>query len=100
MDDTQTHTKKVWRYFILCCILFCTHARCSRPLHQLITNVVESVVESQGSSALLIKILNRLGVTMCIRRYTFPLYSVQSTNRCLESYEMQGYFHGFICRQH
>ena len=41
MDDTQTHTKKVWRYFILCCILFCTDARCSRPLHQLITNVVE-----------------------------------------------------------
>ncbi len=58
MDETQTHTKKVRRYFILCCILFCTDARCSRPLHQLITNVVES----QGGSALLIKILNRLGV--------------------------------------
>ncbi len=53
------HTqKKIRRYFILCCILFCTDARCSRPLHQLITNVVES----QGGSALLIKILNRLGV--------------------------------------
>ena len=58
MDETQTHTKKVRRYFILCCILFCTDARCSRPLHQLLMNVVES----QGGSAVLIKILNRLGV--------------------------------------
>ena len=56
-QESQTHTKKARRYFILCCILFCTDARCSRPLHQLITNLIES----QGGSTLLIKLLNRLG---------------------------------------
>ena len=59
-DPTSTsyHTKKVRRYFLLCALLFCTDDRCSLPLHTLVTEVVDS----QGGSALLIKILNRLGV--------------------------------------
>ena len=59
-DPTSTsyHTKKVRRYFLLCALLFCTDDRCSLPLHTLVTDVVDS----QGGSALLIKILNRLGV--------------------------------------
>ena len=52
------HIKKIRCFFLLCNVLFCTDDRCSFPLHTLVTDVVES----QGGSALLIKILNRLGV--------------------------------------
>ena len=52
------HTKKVRRLFCLCTILYCTDDRCYLPLHNLITDTVESL----GGSALLIRILNRLGV--------------------------------------
>ena len=52
------HIKKIRRLFLICLILFITDDRCSFPLHTLITDIVES----QGGSALLIKILNRLGV--------------------------------------
>ena len=52
------HTKRARRLFLLCTILFCTDDRCSMPLHTLLTDTVES----QGGSALLVQILNRLGV--------------------------------------
>ena len=51
-------TKKTGRFFLLCALLFCTDDRCSKPLHTLLTDTVES----QGGSALLIRLLNRLGV--------------------------------------
>ena len=52
------HTKRARRLFLLCTILFCTDDRCSMPLHTLLTDTVES----QGGSALLVQILNRLGI--------------------------------------
>jgi hypothetical protein len=52
------HVKKVRRLFCLCALLFCTDDRCYIPLHNLITDIVESC----GGSTLLVRILNRLGV--------------------------------------
>ncbi len=50
--------KRVRRLFLLCMILFCADDRCSMPMHTLLTDTIDS----QGGSASLIKILNRLGV--------------------------------------
>ena len=50
--------KKIWQFSLLCNLLFCTDDRCSLPLHMLVADVIES----QGGSALLIRILNRLGL--------------------------------------
>lgn len=59
-SDTSVayQTKKLRRFFLLCMILFCSDDRCSVPLHILLTDVVDS----QGGSALLVRILNRIGV--------------------------------------
>ena len=60
LDETSIafQTKKTRRFFLLCALLFCTDDCCSLPLHTLVTDMVDS----QGGSALLIRILNRLGV--------------------------------------
>ena len=61
VSDTTTpihHTKKVRRFYCLCVLMYCTDDRCYLPLHNLITDTVDSL----GGSALLIRILNRLGV--------------------------------------
>ena len=69
------HTKKVRRFFLLCMLLFCTDDRCSLPLHTLVTDIVDS----QGGSALLVKILNRLGVCSSIDTlYRFIQHKVDS----------------------
>ena len=52
------HVKKIRRFFLLCSMLFATDDRCSMPMHTLMTDVVES----QGGSSVLVKVLNRLGV--------------------------------------
>ncbi len=56
--EPASQSKKLRRFFLLCSLLFCSDDRCSLPLHTLVTDVVDS----QGGSALLIRILNRLGV--------------------------------------
>ena len=56
--STAHHVKKIRRFFILCTILFSTDDRCSIPMHTLITDLIES----QGGSSVLVRILNRLGV--------------------------------------
>ena len=50
--------KKMRRFFLLCSLLFCTDDRCSMPLHTLMADIIES----QGGTHLLIKILNRFGI--------------------------------------
>ena len=57
-QSTAHHVKKVQRFFLLCAILFCTDDRCSIPMHTLMTDLVES----QGGSSVLVRVLNRLGV--------------------------------------
>ena len=57
-SSMAAHIKRVRRYFLLCMILFCTDDRCSMPMHTLITDLVES----QGGSSVLVRVLNRLGV--------------------------------------
>ncbi len=52
------HTKRIRCLFLLCTIMFCTDDRCSMPLHTLLTDTIDS----QGGSAMLITLLNRLGV--------------------------------------
>ena len=52
------HVKRIRRLFLLCNIMFITDDRCSVPLHILMADLVES----QGVSALLHKVLNRVGV--------------------------------------
>ena len=57
-DSASYHIKRIIRFFLLCCMMFITDDRCSIPLHILIADLVEG----QGGSAWLHKILNRLGV--------------------------------------
>ena len=54
------NTKMIRRFFILClcAIMHCINEDFTIPLHTLITDIVDG----QGGSALLIRILNRLGV--------------------------------------
>ncbi len=60
LDDTSTphNIKSIRRLFLLCNLMFITDDRCSVPLHVLMTDIVDS----QGGSSLLIKVLNRVGV--------------------------------------
>lgn len=50
--------KRIRCFFILSTLLFCADNRCSMLLHTLLTDVIQS----QGASHLLIKILNRFGI--------------------------------------
>ena len=71
----NTHVKKVRHFFCLCVLLFCTNDRCHLPLHALITDVVEKY----GGSAMLIRMLNRLGA--CSSADTLASHSVQSRGK-------------------
>ena len=53
--------------------MFCTDDRCSFPLHTLVTDLVDS----QGGSALLIKILNRLGVYVHHPTHFTAIFSIK-----------------------
>ena len=56
--DTQSHIKKVRFYFIICMLMYCTDDTCNFPMHNLLTDMVETL----GGSTTLIRILNRLGI--------------------------------------
>ena len=51
------HTKKICRFFLLTTLLHCINDRYTNPLHTYITDLIEG----QGGSALLIKIMNQFG---------------------------------------
>ena len=55
---SSTNHIKVRRFFLLCAMMYCTDDRRSLPMHTLITDLIDS----QGGTAHLIKVLNRLGV--------------------------------------
>ena len=57
-NSLANRTKRLRRFFLLCVLLFCSDDRCSVPLHTVLTDMIDS----QGGSALLVRILNRLGV--------------------------------------
>ena len=56
-SDPSYKIKKIRQFFCFCCLVFCTDNRCNLPLHNLITDAIESY----GGSTVLVKILNRLG---------------------------------------
>ncbi len=56
-SSLSKHTKKVRRFFIFCAMMFCINDDYTIPLHTLVTDIIDG----QGGSAMLIKILNRLG---------------------------------------
>ena len=58
LSQNFNHGKQIRRFFLLCMILFNADDRCSLPLHTLLTDMIDS----QGGTALLVKILNRLGI--------------------------------------
>lgn len=65
------HTKKIRRFFILNMLMFCINEKYTIPLHILLTDLVEG----QGGSSMLIKILNQLGV--CASADTLARYIQQ-----------------------
>ena len=80
INSPTCQTKKIQRLFILCTILFCTDDRCSYPMHTLLTDVIDG----QGGSALLIKVLNKMGV--CSSSDTLSRFINHiSNNSCLLS---------------
>ena len=65
VSDTNSstyYTKKLRCLFITCMIMYCADDRCLLPLHTLIADVVDS----QGGTALLMQILNKLGVCVSL----------------------------------
>ena len=62
-SELALHTKMIRRFFILCAIMHCINEDFTIPLHTLITDIVDG----QGGSALLIRILNRLGVCSSLK---------------------------------
>ena len=76
------HVKRVRSFFLHCTILFCKDDRCSMPLHTLMTDVVES----KGGSALLVQILNRLGV--CVSADTLSRFVQHKVSAC-DQHEMK-----------
>ena len=62
------HTKKVRRFAIFCITMFCINEKYTIPLHTLITDLIEG----QGGSATLIKMLNQLG--LCASADTLARY--------------------------
>ncbi len=56
--SVANQTKEVASILLTQCNLFCSNDRCSVPLHTLLTDMIDS----QGGSALLVRILNRLGI--------------------------------------
>ena len=77
-DDPTRHTKTIRQFYLLCTLLFCTDERCSMPLHTLLADMVES----QGGTQLLIKILNRFGV--CSSSDTLSRYIQYRVNLKME----------------
>jgi hypothetical protein len=57
MSDITRHTKKIRQYFIICLLMNCINSTQSKPIHKLLADVVES----NGGSRQLMKLLNRLG---------------------------------------
>lgn len=57
-DDA--HVKKIRNYFIICMLMFATNACCDTSLH----HFVADTVEVSGGSRQLLKVLNRLGVSV------------------------------------
>ena len=67
--------KKIRCFFLLCMVVFCTDNRCS--FHTLVTDMVDS----QGGSDLLIKLLNRFGVCSSVDTLSrFMQYKVKDTS--------------------
>ena len=59
-SDNQV-PKNVRRFFIICQMLFATNPSCATTLHHLVADTVEV----NGGSRYLIRVLNRLGVSVC-----------------------------------
>ena len=68
------HTKRIRRFFSFCAMMFCINEDYTIPLHTLLTDIIDG----QGGSAILIKVLNRLGV--CASTDTLSHY-IQHKNR-------------------
>ena len=61
-NQDDAHVKTVRRFFLICMMRFTTNPQCYTELHQL----VAEAVEVQGGSRKLIKLLNRLGVSVSV----------------------------------
>ena len=75
-------SKKTRRFYLLCALLFCINDRCSLPIHTLITDLIEG----QGGSALLIRILNRLGVCASVDTLACFIQDKVSSENSLSSF--------------
>ena len=52
-----SHEKQLRQFYSLCVLLFCTNAKCSMPMHTILTEAVLC----HGGSQELVKVLNRVG---------------------------------------
>ena len=60
-DSRAYCLKKLRRFTCICMLMFCIDDRCYMPLHNLITDMIDSY----GGSIVLIRSLNRLGICGC-----------------------------------
>ena len=85
LDPTSqaNHVWKIRRLFLLCTMMFITDDRCSVPMHILIADLVES----QGASGVLHRMLNQIGV--CASQDTlsrFMQHKVTNSNLMTDMY--------------
>lgn len=59
-ENEDKHTKNIRKFFLLCIMMFTTNSLCTIVLHHLVADAVEVY----GGSCSLLKILNRLGVSV------------------------------------
>ena len=58
LTERYKHTRVIRRFFVFCAMMFCINDNFTIPMHTLLT----SIIDGQGGSASLIRVLNRLGV--------------------------------------
>ncbi len=76
--SSEYHIKRIRRLFLLCTLMFITDDHCSIPMHVLLADIVES----QGGSALLHRILNRVGVCASADTLSrFMQHKIRTPNR-------------------
>ena len=86
LTTEEQKKKRLRRYFLLCMMLFCADDRCSMPMHMLIAGLVES----QGGTAFLIQVLNKLGI--CLSQETLKRFIQSKVGTQLEKHPCQAFF--------
>ena len=83
-ESPAHHLKPMRQFFLLCMMMFCTDDPCSMSMYTLITDIVDS----PGDSALLVRILNCLGVCVSAANISLPWSKLCNNLHCLITFSL------------